>query len=216
MRRATLADVPAVVALKESLRLDPSRPVGAEGFLLGSSAEVYGRFVERGAFRLVCTKKTNVINGFGIALPDALLRASAVWERRREIAWTEPGLLASLEARKLGYVEQLAFRPGIAARVYAPALAMRLVEDLEELGTELVLATTVAAPFMNAASLALLATVGSRLVGRVEEGHGEMRLVSDVHLFPMAGFARLRERSAPRRFRRIRDTMQRLERDLLE
>ncbi len=213
MRRATLADVPAVMALKESLRMDPSRTMAAEGFLLGSSAEAYAHFVQGAAFRLLCAKESSEINGFGIALPDAMLRASEVWERRHEIAWTEPDLLASLEARKLGYVEQLAFRPGIAARVYAPALAMRLVEDLEEMGTELVLATTVAAPFMNAASLTLMATVGARVVGRVEEQHGAIRLISDVHLFSMAEFARLRDHSAPRRFRRIRDTMLRLVRE---
>jgi hypothetical protein len=183
LRRACTADVPAFLEIKRELRLDPSRPAEG-GFLLGASADAYAWFVEH-AQVLVLEDVGGRAGGFAVALPDAVLRGTDVWARRRQIAW-EGGGWDQLEAARVGYFDQLAVRPERRFRIYAPALAAAAVQALAASGHQHVFATVVREPVRNTASLPLLHAAGARRIGQIHETYPEVgRIFSDVYHLPI-------------------------------
>lgn len=186
LRPATAADVPGIVALKQSLarertgRSDPGGP-GRGGFLLGSSAETYAAQADDPAIEVWVVERPAdpdtgpaEILGFAVCLGDAAFRRSEVWAKQDllDTAATGPTApdLAAIAGRKLGYFDQLAVAEGTAARRWAAPLAARALTSLyEREGTEVVLATTVAAPFRNTAAHGLLRRVGAVELGEVSE-----------------------------------------------
>lgn len=172
-------DVAAMLEVKRALRLDPARAAEG-GFLLGASAEAYAWYVEH-AHVWVLRDDAGAVGGFAVALPDAVLRASDVWARRREIAWEGEGWDA-LESARVGYFDQLAVRPGRRFRLHAPALAVAALRALVDDGHEHVFATVVREPVRNLASLPLLAAAGARRIGQIDEEYPDVgRILSDVH-----------------------------------
>lgn len=181
IRQARLADVGAMLEVKHGLRLDPSAgaPRGG-GFLLGASAEGYTLFVEH-AQVLVLEDPRHGVGGFAVTLPDAVLRSTDVWARRREIAW-DGGDWSALEEARVAYFDQLAVAPGRRFRHYAAALAVAALGGVVASGHEHLFATVVRQPVRNLASLPLLHALGARAVGQIEEEYpGVGRLLSDVY-----------------------------------
>ncbi len=178
LRRAAVADVPALLEIKASLPLAASQ---GGGFLLGTSGERYVAMVSAGSAWLLELAGRPV--GFAITFPDAMLRASDLWERRQEIRWSRGFSLAEVEAETVGYFEQLAVRPEPEARRHAAALALRAtLEQFRKLGSTRVFTTTVLEPVMNRAALPFLARVGASEIGRIEERYPEVgRILSAVH-----------------------------------
>jgi hypothetical protein len=184
VRPARVGDVPAMLLTKHALRLDPTRPAGG-GFLLGATAEAYAWYV-RHAFVYVLEDDAGAVGGFAVALPDAVLRQTDVWERRREISW-EGGGWNALEAARVGYFDQLAVRPQRRFRIYAAVLAVSALRALVDAGHQHVFATVVREPVRNLASLPLLAAAGARRIGQIDETYPEVgRILSDVYHIAVA------------------------------
>ncbi len=167
VRRATLADIPAMLALKAELAVDRADAGGARaGFLLGSDAAGYAARILGASTFLV---EDGALVGFAIALPDAAFRASDVWARRDAVVWDEdPGALLD---RPIAYVDQLAVRGGgPGARRWGAAVALRAALDALPPGGALV-ATTVEAPLLNLAAVPYLRRVGARRFGQIDEDY---------------------------------------------
>jgi len=188
LRRATLADLDAIVAIKRSLPMPsmPSMPGGeqtsAGGFLLGSEVEVYGRLLA--VARVWLLELDGLVAGFSLTLDDPVLRASPVWARRDAIDW-DPGFdVAAALGRRIGYFDQLAVLPNIRRRYWGAALALQaLAEQFDDAGHDLVLTTTVIEPIVNRAALPYLARVGARRCGSIEEHYPDVgRVVSTIHV----------------------------------
>jgi hypothetical protein len=121
------------------------------------------------------------VGGFAVALPDAVLRQTDVWARRREISW-EGGGWDALEADRVGYFDQLAVRPQRRFRIYAAVLAVSALRALVDAGHQHVFATVVREPVRNLASLPLLRAAGARRIGQIDETYPEVgRILSDVY-----------------------------------
>jgi hypothetical protein len=169
LRAAEHADVPAMMAIRHALRL---RPDAREGFLLGTTEAGYHAQIEAGVVQLLVFG--GAVVGFATALPDAVLRASPLWQRRPQVAWA-PGFAAeAIEAAKIGYFDQLAVLPGAGPRRYAAALGLRTLAELLRSDHEHVLTTTVETPIVNRAAHAFLARVGARRIGVIDEVYPEV------------------------------------------
>jgi hypothetical protein len=187
LRRATLADLDAILHIKAELMLKPQvapEMIGG-GFLLGTTRERYAHFI-RTANVLVLESRagTPPLLGFAVTLPDAELRRSDLWERRHALVFDDPDLAAlagALEEIQVGYFEQLAVLPS-APKLYAPALALAALRELVREGHEHVLTTVVQKPVRNLAPRYFLDMIGARTVGTITEDYPEVRTVtSDVY-----------------------------------
>ncbi|MFO7561620.1 MAG: hypothetical protein R6X02_03165 [Enhygromyxa sp.] len=181
LRRATTADLDAIVAIKRSLPMPTGERTTSGGFLLGSEVEVYGELLA--VARVWLLEVGGVAAGFSVTLDDPILRASPIWARREAIEW-EPDfdVEAALDLR-VAYFDQLAVLPAIRRRYWGAALALQaLAEQFDDAGHELVLTTTVLEPIVNRAALPHLARVGARRCGTIEEHYPEAgRVVSAIH-----------------------------------
>lgn len=179
IRRATREDVDALLEIKRKLAISPEAGEAPRGgFLLGSSADRYREYTDH-AHVLVLESGTGDITGFGIGLPDALLRRSDLWDRRDDVQWSE-SVVESVGDGRVGYFDQLAVLP--VSRFHAPALALSVVMTLISAAHRQIFATVVVEPVRNLASLPLLTAVGARAVGRISEAYdGVGRVVSDVY-----------------------------------
>ena len=203
LRAATQADIPAVLSLRARLRID--RPEDCGGFLLGCSEARYRWFADHAIFLLIEEKAA--VNGFAIALPDPVVRASALWQRVDRIAWREDAAPPPTDSR-LGYFEQLALSPE-ACRLTATPLAFAAVSALAETGHQHLYATILDRPVRNEAALPLLRAIGARAVGAVEEDYPEVGPVSsELHHVPLD--ARLAALAASRRGRKLAQMVARL------
>ncbi len=170
LRPGCAADVDGMVALKQRMRLGADGP---GGFLLGASKPTYHALVEHAVVRIA--EFSGRIVGFSCALPDALLRASDVWVRRREIAW-ETFDPTPFEQDSVAYFDQLAVLPGLGTRMAGLLLALQTV-DILFAEHEHLMTTTVLQPVVNRAAWPLLARIGACRVGRIHEqydGVGEI------------------------------------------
>jgi hypothetical protein len=189
LRAAEPGDVPAMVELKEILRLTPGARRG--GFLLGCSPERYLQLVRHASTILL--EVDGRLAGFAIALPDAVLRSSELWSRRSAIAW-RPDAGEPPESEGIAYFDQLALTPW-ASRLHAAPLALAAVRSLAE-GHRHLYATTLAEPVCNHAAVPLLRAFGARIVGSLREDYPEVGpVLSWLHHAPMeAGLEAVAER----------------------
>ena len=185
IRRATQADAEAILAVKRALALPPdSREAPRGGFLLGSSLELYRALIDA-ADVWVLNDTACVVAGFAVLLPDAVLRASELWEHRHAIRWEAPAGWTVPEAA-VCYFDQLAILPSV--RMRAPELALTALRGAVRAGHQHLFATVVTQPVQNTASLALLRALGARRVGSLDEEYdGVGRIVSDLYHAPIAG-----------------------------
>jgi hypothetical protein len=206
LRAARPDDLPALVAIKESLALSREGGSAARGgFLLGCTPERYALLIA--AAQVTLLEVEGRIAGFAIALPDAVLRASELWARRASIRWA-PGEGEPSEGRSLAYFDQLALAPW-TSRLHAAPLALAAVRRLAADGHEHLYATTLAAPLRNRASYPLLAAFGARIVGEVEEEYPEAgSVLSLLHHASIAhGLACIEARAAGLRTVAVADRM---------
>lgn len=182
MRRATPDDLDVVLAIKRALPMPRNVALTRQGgFLIGSDAAGYARLLALGQGWLLEVDARAV--GFALTLTDPVLRASPLWSRRDAIQWAPDFDPTPWLDRKIGYFDQLALLPGYRERYWGAALALRALAELVlELDHALVLTTTVIEPLVNAAALPLLARVGAREVGRLDEHPDEVGpIVSAIH-----------------------------------
>jgi ribosomal protein S18 acetylase RimI-like enzyme len=188
LRRATAADLEAIVAIKRSLPMPSGEQTSAGGFLLGSEVEVYRELLE--VARVWLLEVEGRPAGFSLTLDDEVLRASPLWARREAIEW-EPGFdVEAALGLRIAYFDQLAVLPAVRHRYYGAGLALQaLAEQFDEAGHELVLTTTVVEPIVNRAALPYLARVGARRCGRIEEHYAEAgRVVSAIYTIEVDGY----------------------------
>jgi hypothetical protein len=190
IRPARAGDLPAVVAIKEALGFAPGTPRPRGGFLLGCAPERYSALIAAGC--VLVLEREGRVDGFAVALPDPLLRASELWERRSLIRWRE-GEGEPPPGEPIAYFDQLALAPR-ASRLGAAPLALAAARRLAEAGHAWLYATTLQAPIRNPAALPLLRGIGARVVGQVTEQYEEVgEVVSDLHRAPLsAALAALR------------------------
>lgn len=181
LRRATPADLDAIVAIKRSLPMPSGERTTAGGFLLGSEVEVYRELLELA--RVWLLEVDGRPAGFALTLDDAVLRGSPLWARREAIEW-DPGfdVATALELR-VAYFDQLAVLPTVRNRYWGAGLALQALAEQFEVGQhDLVLTTTVLEPIVNRAALPYLARVGARRCGRIEEHYPDAgRVVSAIY-----------------------------------
>lgn len=178
LRRARAQDLAAIVAIKVALRLAPGQQPDRGGFLLGCSPERYAQLIERA--NVLVVEEAGEVAGFAVTLPDKLLRASELWDRRALIRW-EPGQGEPPADALTAYFDQLALRAD-APRGHALALAFQAVRELAETGHKHLYATSLNEPVRNEAALPLLRLLGARPVGLVEEQYPQVgRVVSRLH-----------------------------------
>lgn len=183
IRPARPGDVEGMLEIKQALQMDPTADAPGGGFLLGATRGQYASLVHHA--QVLVLEDGAELGGFSIALPDALLRATDVWARRRSIAWAD-GSWDALEDARVAYFDQLAVRPGRRHRTYAPALALAALETLAATGHQHLFATVVREPVMNLASPPLLHAVGAARVGSIEEEYPAAgRILSDVYHLPL-------------------------------
>lgn len=194
LRRATLADLDAMLALEAGLPMSRhAADTQAGGFLLDADPERLRAYLGVGCVWLL--ELGGELAAFSLALDDASLRASPLWAQRERIEWA-PAFEARLrelegdDPPRVAYVHQLAALPSRRARYWGAALGLRsLFELFDERGHELVLTTTVREPVLNRAALSYLARVGAQEVGQLDEHYpGLGRLRSSVHAIEVADF----------------------------
>ena len=200
LRRATLADIEAMLGVKSQLSLAPRQPAAtsnasalpatntslAGGFLLGSSADQSAFFIEHANVIVLEDAAQKSLIGFAVTLRDAVLRSTDVWTRRSMIEWSgeagEQIVWQEIEDKLIGYFEQLAILPARRYKVYAPALAFAALLELLHSNHEHVFTTVVREPVRNLASLPMLKAVGAKHVGYINEEYEFVaRILSDVY-----------------------------------
>lgn len=185
IRKANLADAARFVYIKNHLPMPTQmEETTSGGFLLGTNMETYEFYIQH-ALCLVSEKAGEVI-GFGIAFPDALVKASELWQKRHLATWYAD-ILPELEEKSVCYFDQLAFLPN--TRKYAVELAYHLIHALFSGGHEMLLATTVRKPVLNMAAVPFIKAVGGTIVGNINEhyeGFGEIN--SDIYLIRKADY----------------------------
>ncbi len=166
IRRATGADVAALLDIKQSLRFEaPEARSTRGGFLLGTDAAGYRQRLADGR---VWVLDDGEVVGFAIVLPDAGFRSSEVWRRRDAVRWhtTDPAMLS---AARLCYYDQLAVRRlGFRVKRWGAALALTALLDVLPEHDHLVTGT-VHAPVLNLAAVPYLERVRGHIAGRLDE-----------------------------------------------
>ena len=104
IRKSILKDAQHFVEVKNQLVLSLNDK-NSGGFLLGTDVDTYTFYIKNGKC-LTAVANDNVV-GFGIVLPDSIVRNSMLWEKRRTASWTIN--LKDLEESNIAYFEQLAF-----------------------------------------------------------------------------------------------------------
>ena len=184
IRKASPEDATAFVAIKEQLPLtlsDGSTSKG--GFLLGTDEAAYIEYIQ--SSWCMVAENDNGIVGFGIILPDSVLRASDIWIRRQEASWCID--LALYEQQTLCYFEQIAFLRG--HRRTAIALAYHLTKEAYDAGSQTLFTTTVRKPVLNLAAVPFVFAAGGSLAGNIDETYPLVgHILSDIYLVPATSF----------------------------
>lgn len=184
IRKSTLEDANHFIRIKELLPLSTqSKHTKQGGFLLGTNIETYKFYISHG----ICFTgiAVNEVVGFGIMLPNALVKQSELWEKRKTVKWAVD--LATLENSNVSYLEQMAFLKG--NRKLTLILSYNLVHTTFENGADYVLTTTVKKPVTNEAAIPLIKAVGGKKVGNIDEVYPQVGAVnSDIYLIDKTTF----------------------------
>lgn len=178
IRPATIADIPSMIQIKESLTFEHNSEISSEGgFLLGTDEQGYKARI---AFGYTWVLDVDGVKGFSILLPDQALRMSEIWHRRTEIEWSRE--FDALEDKCLGYFDQLAVAKG-PWRTYAPILAITTIIHFLSSNPDYLLSTTVLKPIQNLAAVPYLQYLGAQPVGKIDEMDPNIgQLLSEVWL----------------------------------
>jgi hypothetical protein len=186
IRRAKIEDAACFVSIKEQLPM-PIYSDGVShtgGFLLATSENMYVYFINH-ALCLVGEENNRVV-GFGILLPDEILKVSELWDKRDLVNWQID--IDIYEDRKICYFEQLAFLPSY--RRLAPILAFSLLRDAFQYESyDAMFTSAVKHPVANLAPLRLINATGGRLIGNINEHYlGVGDINSDVYIVEKPDF----------------------------
>ena len=187
IRKALPDDVGSLVRIKNRRQLETGRDESSlGGFLLGTDEETYLTYINS-SICLVAENPSGSVVGFGIILPDAVLRSSELWLRRESATWSVD--LGNYENQNLCYFEQFAFLDGFKrATVLMSYYIVKLAFDL---GHQTLFASTVTKPVRNLAAVPFLLKLGGLKAGNINEvypGFGEIN--SDIYLLEAAAFRR--------------------------
>lgn len=153
------------------------------GFLLGTGESAYLNYI-RHAWCMVL-ERNHQVSGFGILLPDRLLRESELWEKRNLATWLVP--FQPFESLPLCYFEQLAFLPG--QRRMAVTLAYQLIKTAFQSGCQALFTTLVKEPVRNTAALPFLKAAGAIHAGYVDEVYPVAGpILSDIYILERSVF----------------------------
>lgn len=186
IRKAIPEDAAAFVAVKEQLPLTQSDGSTSKGgFLLGTGEAEYRDYIT--SSWCMVAERANSVVGFGIILPDAVLRASDVWLRRHTADWRIE--LPVYERQTLCYFEQFAFIRG--HRRAAIALAYHLAKGAFDAGSETLFTTTVRKPVLNLAAVPFVMAAGGSLAGNIDETYPVVGpILSDIYVVHAEAFRR--------------------------
>ncbi len=198
LRHASPDDVPTLIEIKSELAINQEdAPAFRGGFLLGSSVELYMALAHAGQIIIAHTKDDDHIHGFGIAIESEILQNSPLWARRELIDW-EPDFDAEHAlTRRIGYLDQLAVRPGSQRKWIGALLSCAMMERFIATNHDLVFTTTLVKPIVNAASLPLIARIMGHRIGQLEEHYeGLGHVISALHVLPPKGYMTMRDEVA--------------------
>lgn len=186
IRKATVADAPAIFRLKEKLPLrSDGDKTSKGGFLLGTTIEKYEEYIT-GGYCLVAENAGEII-GFGIIIPDEMLRGTELWQKRSLVDWQID--ITSYETLKLSYFEQFAFLPG--NRRIAVKLAYNLVKQTFDKGAEALFTTTVHKPVKNLAAVPFIYSADGVFAGNIDEHYPIIgQINSDIYVINRAAFSK--------------------------
>lgn len=188
IRKAEIADAEAFLKVKEELKMPLVDETARGGFLLGTSLEQYRFFIEHAFVRVLEDLEKARVVGFSIILPDEVLRASELWQKKELIRWDNFDAV-TLENKKISYYEQLAILPDAAYRRYSFLLAFSNAKDVVMAGHDCMITTIVNYPVRNRAALPFLEAIGCRHIGEVEEVYPHVgRVHSDIYFVDKATF----------------------------
>ena len=183
IRDAQLADVDDLITIKEALR--PGDDSMGGGFILGSARDLYSAWIEAAVVKVLEVGGGSV--GYAICLPDAMLRQSALWDKKDRIAFAIP--ITSILADKIAYFEQLAVLPRY--RRYVLKLLVATLDVIFAQGHQHMFATTVREPFHNRAASGLFKRSKAQTVGFIREHYPEHGvIVSQLHYVPRVNYHR--------------------------
>jgi hypothetical protein len=188
IRKAQTRDAEAFLKIKEELKMPLVQETAQGGFLLGTTFEQYRFFIENAFVRVLEDLEKKQIVGFSIILPDEVLRASELWQKKEMIKWNEFDA-SEFESKKIAYYEQLAILPDAAYRRYSFLLAFSNAKDVIEAGHECMITTIVNYPVRNRAALPFLEAIGCIHIGEVEEKYPDVgRVHSDIYFVDKSRF----------------------------
>jgi len=184
IRTSTLVDAEHFIRIKECLPLNAeSKQTKQGGFLLGTDIDTYKFYIQHGiCFTAVAFEE---IVGFGILLPNQIIRESELWEKRKTVDWSVD--LATLENSNIAFLEQMAFLKG--NRKLTLILSYNLAHAAFGNGADYILTTTVKKPVTNEAAIPLIHAVGGREVGNIDEIYPKVGMInSDIYLMDKTSF----------------------------
>lgn len=183
IRPSILADAPQFMEIKNQLPMssvEDSTTTG--GFLLGTNIKTYELFIQTALCLSVENAKTVV--GFGIILPDVMVRQSELWEKRKLVNWAID--IEAIESQKICYFEQLAFLKGNGR--YSLALAYSLLCKAFETH-DILLTTTVQKPISNLAAVPYILAASGGIIGNIDEIYPEVGDInSNVYMIQKSKF----------------------------
>lgn len=184
IRRSIIEDAEHFLRIKENLPLrTQNRDSNQGGFLLGTNLATYQLYIHHGTCLTAIT--ADEIVGFGILLPNDIVKQSEIWEKRKTVKWTID--LATLENSNVAYIEQLAFLK--RNRKLVLILSYNLVHSAFENGADYVLTTTVRKPVINMAAVPLIQAGGGRRVGNIDEVYPQLGPInSDIYIIEKTMF----------------------------
>lgn len=184
IRKAAIADAPAIFRLKEKLPLrSDGDKTSKGGFLLGTSIEKYEEYIKDG--HCLVAEIDDELIGFGIIIPDEMLRDTELWQKRNLVDWQID--ITSYENLRLSYFEQFAFLPG--NRRLAVRLAYNLVKQTFEKGAEALFTTTVHRPVKNLAAVPFIYSADGVFAGNIDEHYPVIgQINSDIYVIDRASF----------------------------
>ena len=186
IRFSAKGDSTAFVDIKQKLPLPTKEQQTSKGgFLLGTDKETYEFYISQG----ICLTAYNGddVVGFGIILPDHLIKGGELWEKRTQVDWTID--IEMLENANVAYLEQLAFLSG--NKKLSVILAYNLMHLAFYNGAEFVLTTTVRKPVKNKAAIPFILAAGGSKVGNINEAYPTIGAInSDIYLTTKEQFYR--------------------------
>ncbi|RUA08224.1 MAG: hypothetical protein DSY82_07295 [Flavobacteriia bacterium] len=184
IRKSILQDAQHFVRIKNKLPLPKeNKDTTQGGFLLGTDINTYKFYIENG-YCLTGVIKGKIV-GFGILLPNQIVKSSELWEKRKKVNWTIN--INDLENNNVSFIEQLAFLRG--HRKLSLVLSYNLVKTGFDKGADFILTTTVQKPIINTAAIPYIKSIGGFKIGNIDEIYPKIgNINSDIYLIKKNSF----------------------------